>query len=364
MMGFLMTLTEAVAALDGKAELTAEDALAMRRIVFANGGPVTREAAEALFRLNVAARQSAEWSALFVEALVEYVVRQRVPAGYVDAETSSWLMEAVVRHRPVRPDVIDMLVHVLETADATPEALDVFVLGGLKSSLTKRSEPRALTKADVELLRRAVFALGGEGNIEVSRREADLLFDINDAVHGEANDPAWAEFFVRAVADSVLRAQTYVELSTAEALKAEAFLADTTVRPFAFLGAILHPARTVGQFGQHDADILDMWAARNAVDTAADEAARSVEADEAHWLMDRMQRDGKFDANERQLIRFLVENARAIDPALHPAIAALHLSPDELGAATQTGAAPGAALQPPPTETPARPAFGRAPAGA
>ena len=359
-----MTLTEAVAALDGKAVLTAEDALEVRRIVFANDGPVTRDAAEALFRLNAAAGQlSAEWAALFVEALVELVVRQRVPAGYVDTETGAWLMDAVGRH-PVRDDVLDMLVHVLETADETPDALDAFVLGALKSTLLERPEPRTLTKADVERFRRAVFALGSEGNIEVSRREADLLFDINDVLHGEANDPAWADFFVRAIADSVLRVQTYVELSTAEELKAEAFLADTRVRPFAFLGAMLHPASAVGQFRQHDADILDMWAARNAADTAADEAARSVEADEAHWLMQRLQQDGRFDANERQLVRFLVENARAIDPALHPAIAALHLTPEELGAATQPDAAPAAVWQPAAAETPARPVFGRAPARA
>jgi hypothetical protein len=162
----------------------------------------------------------------------------------------------------------------------------------------------------------------------------------------------------------VLRVQTYVELSTAEELKAEAFLADTRVRPFAFLGAMLHPASAVGQFRQHDADILDMWAARNAADTAADEAARSVEADEAHWLMQCLQQDGRFDANERQLVRFLVENARAIDPALHPAIAALHLTPEELGAATQPDAAPAAVWQPAAAETPARPVFGRAPARA
>jgi hypothetical protein len=364
MMRLIMTLTEAVAALDGKAVLTAEDALEVRRIVFADGGPVTCEAAEALFKLNAAAGQlSAEWRALFVEALVELVVRQRVPAGYVDAETSTWLMDAVDRH-PVREDVLDMLVHVLETADETPDALDAVVLGALKSALLERPEPRALTKADVERLRRAVFALGSEGNIEVSRREADLLFDINDVLHGEANDPAWAEFFVRAIADSVLRVQTYVELSTADELKAEAFLADTKVHPFAFLGAVLHPARTVGQFGQHDADILDMWAARNAADTAADEAARSVEADQAHWLMERMQRDGRFDANERKLVRFLVENARTIDPALHAAIAALHLTPEQLGAAAQAGAAAGAEPPSSPTETPPRPVFGRAPARA
>jgi len=136
------------------------------------------------------------------------------------------------------------------------------------------------------------------------------------------------------------------------------------VRPFAFLGAMLHPTQAVGQFRQHDADILDVWAARNAADTAADEAARSVEADEAHWLMERLQRDGRFDANERQLVRFLVENARAIDPALHPAIAALHLTPEELGAATQHGAATGAAPPSAAAETPSRPVFGRAPARA
>lgn len=39
----------------------------------------------------------------------------------------------------------------------------------------------------------------------VDREEADFLFEINDAVSGAANDPGWKELFVQALTDHVLQ---------------------------------------------------------------------------------------------------------------------------------------------------------------
>ncbi len=39
----------------------------------------------------------------------------------------------------------------------------------------------------------------------IDREEADMLFNINDAVSGHANDPAWQELFVQAISDHLLQ---------------------------------------------------------------------------------------------------------------------------------------------------------------
>ena len=71
-----MTLTEALEALDGKAELTADDALTLRQVIFAPDQAVDIREAEALFTLNAdAGAISQAWHDLFIEALTDYVVR-------------------------------------------------------------------------------------------------------------------------------------------------------------------------------------------------------------------------------------------------------------------------------------------------
>jgi len=52
---------------------------------------------------------------------------------------------------------------------------------------------------EVAKLREVLYADG-----EIDREEADALFKINDAVSGNENDPAWKDFFVKAIAKHVL----------------------------------------------------------------------------------------------------------------------------------------------------------------
>ncbi|MFH1465155.1 MAG: TerB family tellurite resistance protein [Pseudomonadota bacterium] len=52
---------------------------------------------------------------------------------------------------------------------------------------------------EVAMLRERLWADG-----VIDREEADFLFELNDAVSGEANHPSWRAFFVEAIAAHVL----------------------------------------------------------------------------------------------------------------------------------------------------------------
>ncbi len=330
-----MTLAEALSALDGKATLDAEDALVLRRIIYGASDRVEQDHVDALFQLNAhAGAISPEWRTLFVEALVDFVVRQQEPAGYVGDAKADWLIEAVKRHGRIREDQIEMLIRVLETADKTPPQLSAFVLGAVRAlALWRLKRTGALDGADIERLRRVLFAKGGDANIAVTRAEAEALFDINDALGGAAFDPAWTSLFVHAVANAVLFETPWAPDAETE-LQRQAWIRDTTIHPLRRdLDLLQHPRgleHAVAEefhdlahldFQNHDAEQLN-----RRID-ALEARAEIVTFDEAHWLLDRIGRNGEFDANERALIAFIRANAREIDPTLQDLLSALDARP-------------------------------------
>jgi hypothetical protein len=327
-----MTLAEALAALDAKASLTADDALTIRQIVYGDGIVVNQDEAETLFRLNADAGEiSPEWRALYIEAMTDYVVREQAPVGYVNDAKAQWLIALVSTRSKLRGDEIEALLHVLEEADEVPATLAAFVLGVVRSvALWRLRTAGALTALDIERLRRAIFAKGGESNVAVTREEAEALFDINDAQKPDA-DPAWSDFFARAVGNAVLFVPVW-QADAATELSHEAWLADTTIHPLQRLQAAFtgdHLQRGAAE-GFSDIFHMDFESAdlkrlgeREAADEATEDVAAAVTADEAHWLIDRMDRNGDFDAAERALVAFLKENASSIDPALADYIAKL-----------------------------------------
>ena len=44
--------------------------------------------------------------------------------------------------------------------------------------------------------------------------------------------------------------------------------------------------------------------------------ANEIDNGEAHWLVERIRRDGAFDVNERALVEFIRANSDSVDPAL------------------------------------------------
>lgn len=315
-----------------KGEVGPEDVLALRREVF-GAITVTQDEVEALFVIDEGAqRQSKEWREFFLEALTDWLVRQQEPVGYVTDAQSDWLIARIMADGRLRDGTeIELVVRVLELADAAPASLAAFGL-----SLVTRAvvENDGIISADeVARLRRLVFAPSGPGRLAVSREEAEALFDLNDATRGAANDPAWTDFFMRAVANAVTASAGWVAPGREEALRRERWLADLDdgifrgemVKRFGrvpspnTIDSAIYVARVMA-WGLNLPRAEDVFPDRLAETTRAAATSAPVEQDEARWLINRIGRDGDFDDNERALIAFLKEISPTTDAALRPLI--------------------------------------------
>jgi hypothetical protein len=318
------------AALEGKSPITAADVLAIRPILFGDM-VVSPDEAESLFRINAAARDAApEWRDLFVEAMTDYVVRQQEPQGYIDRAKADWLMARLgAGGRTPNAAELEMLVYVLERAESAPAELGLFAMRQVaRHALSPErlgGQGPALTAEEVSLLRRALYAFAGAGGAAaVSREEAEILFDLNDASRGRPNDPAWTDLFAKAIGSAIMAAAGYAAPSREEALRREAWLnapperaVDTVGRAFtALLGADALSALDPESPG--DEVFVDAQRDReSAIFTAA-----PVTAEEAGWMLDRIGRDGVLDGNEKALLEFVKDNADSVPPEVLQKLAA------------------------------------------
>jgi hypothetical protein len=183
---------ETIKAILARGVITADDVLKLRYRVFWKG-VVTPDDAEMVFALNDRLEMNADpsWKPFFVEALTDYLVFQAEPRGYISDENADWLIARIGRSGQVdTPCQLELLVKVLERAQLSPMKLVTFALEQVKWGVIRsqgyvgachQNEPGVVDKAETELVRRILFAFGGDGNISITRQEAGILFDINDA---------------------------------------------------------------------------------------------------------------------------------------------------------------------------------------
>lgn len=315
-------MPEIVRTLIKRRAVIAEDVLALRREVFGDGAVSPHEAIW-LFAINRAAEQVApEWNEMFVEAMVDFIVRQAAPPGHVSEGQATWLIHEIKADgRIERSSEFEALVKILETADRCPAVLSGFalaqvedaVLNGYRGARGGRTGAAGrITADDVELVRRVLYAHGGDGNIGITREEAEVLFNLNDRTAGADNDPAWADLFVGAVANFLMHASGYRVPTREEALSRERFLADS--------GGV---ANFLGRmFSSGPREVVEAFDEEDPYEQRIREAARArglaepVTVDEAQWLADRIGRDGRLTANEKALLTFLREESPDVHPAL------------------------------------------------
>lgn len=304
-----------LADIQSRGRITDDDVLAMRQAFYADAA-IAPDEAEALVALNEVARgASPAWAEFYIEALTDYVVRQQVPEGYVDQAKADWLVDRIGHDgRTDRATELELLVHILETAESAPASLSAFALAQAKASILARRD--GVTEDDVARLRRIVFAFAGPGNIKVTRAEAETLFDLNDAIRGRANDHDWTDFFVKAIANAVMAAETFTNMSREEELAFEHSLQPRPVDLARLGGEIVHGMAHVLDPA---IDTNTEYAAHNAADAEARRLSEPVTAEEAAWLADRLGRDGTLDDNEQALIAYL----KAESPSVHKAVAEL-----------------------------------------
>ncbi len=315
-------------ALKARGKIAPADVAALRRL-FYEDGVISQWEAETLFELNDAiADRHALWDIFFVEALTDYLVYQAHPRGYVTVGQARWLIDNIARDGLVETETeIELLVNILEKARWSPPVLVVFALEQVRRCVLTGEGPlrdgRVLRRgvirgAEVDLVRRIIYAFGGDGGVAVSRAEAEMLFEINDAVEGQDNHPAWSELFVQAVANYLMAANGYKVPSRRQMLRREAWLNEP--------GGLVNFARKAvagGLAGVREAWRYDPRAEAEArLDRQMAEIAEAeqITADEARWLVERLQRDGVLSESEKRLVRFLRAESPNFSQHLKPLI--------------------------------------------
>jgi hypothetical protein len=294
------------------AAISADDTLAMRRIVWADGVIDSAEA-DAIFELNAAVKSSArEWVDFFVEAMKHYVVHQQSPVGYVDQVKAAWLMQRLDSDGKVDSlGELELLVAIVESGINVPESLKAYACTQIRAAVLTGTgptrdgdtlDPGTINAAEVALLRRVLFAQAGEGSASISRGEADLLFAIKDATLGAANAPEWQTLFVQAVGAHLMAHSDYRPLSREEAARLEAFMNDTRGGIGGFVSKLAQ-----GGLGAGFAELFGLFGTKApAIDhDAAVAADQAITPDEQTWLTARIDADSALDPLEKALLAFV-----------------------------------------------------------
>ncbi len=307
------------AALKAGAPVTADDVLALRRWVWPDG-VVSDSEAEALFALN---RQVAdappEWDDFFIEAISEHVLNASEPHLYVDDATAAWLIGEVDKDdTAVKPVALELIVKILEKALNAPASLKSWALREIEKAVltgegvTRRDgplRPGCVDEAEVKLLRRLIFAGGGDGALVVGDDEAEMLWRIKDATLNADNAPGWKQLFVQALGNHLMAWSNYHPLERAQAAQLENFMNDRHSSVLGFLG------RMAGQMAHPDFKDAEQVALHGTLghETKAAEhdasvtAAEEVTPDEQGWLQGHIDADGARDPYEEALLAFIAE---------------------------------------------------------
>ncbi len=318
------SLPPTVAGMIARNAVTDEDVALLRRTIYADG-VVSADQAEWMFAIeNAVSDTSPSWAMLFIEALTDYVVVQQVPEGHVDQSKASWLSERIMANGVVNTRTeLELLIKVLERATTSPPELSALALAQVREAVLSGRGPVAagvlkpgvVGAAEVDILRRVLYAFGGDGSVAITRAEAEILFDINDRTAEAENDPTWSDLFVKAVANFLMAASGYYVPCRQEALRREAFLDARGDGVSGFFGRMLQDGLR-GVFAAYTSGgSRRMWEERNERFEAAAADAERLTAGEAEWLANRIGRDGLVHANEQALIDFLRAESPALDPA-------------------------------------------------
>ncbi len=297
------------AAADGA--ITHEEILALRREGWGDG-VINHEEAEAIFAIDaLLGERPAEWCDFLVEAIGEYVLNTWEPKGYVTEAQAEWLVARVTADGKLDSMTeLELIVRVIEKASNVPDMLKHAVLEEVERAVMTGSgptrkggslEPAKVTGADCDILRRTIFAAGGDRPAAVSREEAEMLFRIKDATLGQDNAPEWKQLFVQGVGNYL---QGYValsaQLSRERAAELEAFMNDSASGVGSFIGRMAKGAPNA--FGV----VFGKKGSEPSRDQLALEA-EAVTPKEQEWLEDRIMADDQVDDLEQALLAFVTE---------------------------------------------------------
>ena len=315
--------------------LTEAQFLELRRAFGADMAIDGREA-DALFKLDKITNKPDGWADYFVLVLTSYLVHQGRPEGYINDAMAAWLIARIDHDGVVETETeLRLLMNVLKVAEVPGDRLEAYALNQVKEAvMSGRGRvgqdtlvPGVIGLAEVELLRRVFYSVGGDGGMGITQMEAQHIFKLNKATKGRENDPEWQRFFVGALANHLMMIAAPAKLDLSEVQRREAWLAsDVGIGgPSGYFGS-LSPSSIINAFksifsGQVETDptltetVLDDFTNLNDIDVKNAERITDVEA---QWLTNALMEDGEIDANERALLDFIRAECPAISESLRP----------------------------------------------
>ena len=196
---------------DGK--IDAEEVNKLREVLYADG-KIDQEEADFLFELNDAVSgkpNDSSWNQFFVETISDYLLNDEKSPGVIDDEEGKWLVEKIGTDGKVDGVEKQLLDHLKKNAKKVPAAVTALITGASTANVVSsghmtlqqlKNELLADGKIDAEEVNKLREVLYADGKID--QEEADFIFEINDAVSGKKNAPAWNQFFVQAISDFLL----------------------------------------------------------------------------------------------------------------------------------------------------------------
>jgi hypothetical protein len=311
--------------------IAADDVLRMRREVFENG-VVDPDEVDLLFHLNDASDgNDPKWDAFFVEALTDFFVFKQKPKGYLGEEDGRWLVDHITRDGKIdRKAEFDLLVNILYKANAAPESVILLALQAIRESVLEgsgvlfgedRGRSGVIDARDVEAFKKILYGTGSGSGFTISRREAELLFELNNATVEKENHPSWKDLFVKGVGNYLMFPRGRQRTATAdEALDREKWLDDKS-SPGVFgktmKSLFTDPAAGIRAMRQQKEAVEE----RKRAVAAEAEIREAVTGDEAAWLIAQITRDDIIHENEKALLAFIKQTATTIHSSLDPYIA-------------------------------------------
>ncbi|NHK28074.1 hypothetical protein FF098_009175 [Parvularcula flava] len=287
-------------ALTSQGFVSTEDVLRMRRRVFGDQVVDHAEMADLLKLAAVAPDGDTGWQQFMGEAMADFFIRQAEPRGYMSEENADFLIKCLGKPWAVNGALIDAMVHMVKHAHKVPQKVIEFGLEAIRESVLSDA---VIDARDVERIRTFLFAAGGAGNVAITREEAEFLFDLNDAVYSASNDPAWADLFMKAIANHLMAHIGYLPPTRREALRRDAWLKNQKADITGFFGRMTQGGfRAIIDSYQRQPSPQGALNERRALEA---EVARKLSAEETEWLVDRIKRDGLVNDAEEALVAHL-----------------------------------------------------------
>ncbi len=273
-----------------RGRVSADDALRLRREVFPDG-VVSRDEAEVLIGLEArVANGDDAWVQTFAEAIADHVLQAN---PNVDDEAVRWMTARFGAGAP-REAEIEALLKVLDHADSAPESLHAFV----RERLAAWVAGRAIAAADVELMRRCLYA----GDSFVKEDEAKWLFSIDAESDGLANDASWQDFFVKAVLNHLMGSHAPALLDAADVRARQAWLENTRQTPVSNLWRIFSGGWSGYVSAIRSPNMVDALEEDYEALNANAEEDVQLTLQERAWAVGMTEDDGKLTANEKVLL--------------------------------------------------------------